>query len=85
MLQRPPHSRRADRRARDQRYRRRRNAGKAVARVEYSAPVLDLLIATRWLFERDSADARAVGAVDHRAARRLGADLSVSRAVRERV
>jgi hypothetical protein len=47
--------------------------------------VLDLLIATRWLFERDSADARAVGAVDHRAARRLGADLSVSRAVRERV
>jgi len=34
---------------------------RGIAPVEYSAPVLDLLIRTLWLAEQDSADAQEIG------------------------
>ena len=49
------------RKARDARYKARRDACRAVARVEFDGSILDFLIKTHWLAERDAADARAVG------------------------
>jgi hypothetical protein len=49
------------RRDRDRRYRQRRDACRIVVPVEIGAEALDLLIATRWLSEADSADARRIG------------------------
>ena len=63
MLERSTHSRRRAefRRLRDQRLRDRRKAGRIVVPVEIDGEVLTLLIRTRWLLERDSTDARAIG------------------------
>jgi hypothetical protein len=68
MLQRPhnlPHrgaNRQAElKAARDARHRQRVKAHKRVAPVEYGCEILDLLIATRWLRESDSADAQEIG------------------------
>jgi hypothetical protein len=43
------------------RYRERQRLGVVVAHVPYNAPVLELLIQTRWLAERDAGDRLAVG------------------------
>ena len=65
MLERPRHnssSLRAElKAARGRRYRARTRECRAVALVEFGGGVIDLLIATGWLVECDSADAREIG------------------------
>jgi hypothetical protein len=47
---------------RHRRFRQRRRAGVAVAQVEYTAEVLDMLVRLHWLLDGEAADRDAVGA-----------------------
>ena len=49
-------------RERKRRYRARQAAGRMAVTVEIDSAVLDLLIATEWLGEREAGDRRQVGA-----------------------
>jgi hypothetical protein len=55
-------SRKVARRARYQRYRARQRAGVTCVNTEISAAIIDLLVLTRWLAERDVTDAKAIAA-----------------------
>jgi hypothetical protein len=58
----PSPSKAARRRARDRRYRARKSRCAAVAPVEFDSGVVDFLIATHWLDEREAEDRHAIGA-----------------------
>ena len=56
-------------RERKARYRRRQACGVATCMVEYDADVVDFLVRTEWLVEREACDRKAVGAAIARALR----------------
>jgi hypothetical protein len=62
MLDRSHNARRQARRERKRRYERRQRAGRVVVPVELGETVINGLVAIGWLLEKDSADARRIGA-----------------------